>query len=77
MSIDDDILIRARNDLFVATQASGLADKRALPVTRRGTSLTPLSEKLIDDIWYLTDCIFSKQDIKRMMYKSGKEVLSI
>ena len=71
-NIDDDTLIRARNDLFVAAQVSGFADKRALPVTRKGTSLTPLSEKLTEDIWYLTDCIFSKRDIKQVMYKSGK-----
>ena len=71
-NIDDDTLIRARNDLFAAAEVSGFADKRALPVTRKGTSLTPLSEKLTEDIWYLMDCIFSKRDIKRVMYKSGK-----
>ena len=61
-----------RNDLFLAAQESGLADKRVHPVSRKGTSLNPLSEKLIEDIWYLADCISSKCKVKRVMYKSSK-----
>ena len=74
MNIDDDTLIRARNDLLIllTTQVSGLVDKRALPVTRRERNLHPLLKKLIEDIWYLADCISSKRNVKRLMYKSGK-----
>ena len=59
-------------DLFTATQVAGLSDKRAQLITRRGTSLHPLSEKLIEDMWYFADCISSKKKVRRVMYKSGK-----
>ena len=59
-------------DLFTATQVVGLSDKRAQLITRRGTSLHPLSEKLIEDMWYFADCISSKKIVRRVMYKSGK-----
>ena len=63
---------KIHEDLFKATQVAGLSDKRAQSVTRKGTSLHPLSEKLIEDIWYLADCISSNRKVKRVMYKSGK-----
>ena len=72
LNLDDTSLNRVRNNLFFAAQVSGLADERALPVSRKGTSLHPLSEKLIEDIWYLADCISSGRNVKRVMYKSGK-----
>ena len=72
LNLDDTSLNRVRNNLFFAAQVSGLADERALPVSRKGTSLHPLSEKLIKDIWYLADCISSEHNVKCVMYKSGK-----
>ena len=71
-NVDDKTLNMIRDDLFVATQVSGLSDKRACLITRRATSLHPLGKKLIDDIWYLADCIYSRRNVKRVMYKSGK-----
>ena len=56
-------------DLFIATQVAGLSDKRAQLITQRGTSLHPLSDKLIED---LPDCISSKKNVRRVMYKSRK-----
>ena len=48
--LDDKTLNKVIDDLFTATQVSGLSDKRAPPIARRCTSLHPLSEKLIKDI---------------------------
>ena len=71
-NLKDELLREIRDNFFTATQIAGLSDKRAEPISRKGSILHPLSEKLLEDIWSLADCLSSHKKVKRVMYKSGK-----
>ena len=58
-----------RDATFKAAQSVNLADRRACIVSRRGTSLNPLSRKLAEDIWTLANCLASNIPVKRTMYR--------
>ena len=66
------VLSSIRSSIFGAAQTMGLADKRASIVSRRGTSLNPLQQKLAEDVWSLANCVSSNKLVKRIMYKNGK-----
>lgn len=42
-NLRDESLRKIRDDIFTAIQVAGLADKRAEPISRRGSALHPLS----------------------------------
>ena len=59
--------------MFKAAQSANLADRRSCIVSRRGTSLNPLSRKLAEDIWTLANCLASNLPVKWIMYRNGKQ----
>ena len=65
-------LSTVRSSIFSVAQSLGLADKRAVIVSRRGTSLNPLQRKLADDVWELAQCVSSSTQVKRVLLKNGK-----
>ena len=71
-SLSDRILAKVRQYLFELAQYSNLVSKGADLVSRRSTSLKPISEKHIEDIWELADNVASNNHVKRTLLKSGK-----
>ena len=71
-NISTEDLSSARMSIFSTAQSMGLADKRADIVSRRGTSLNPLKEKLAGDVWDLAQSVSSKTRVKRVLFKNGK-----
>lgn len=65
-------LSSARISIFSTAQSMGQADKRAVIVSRCGTSLNPLKEKLAGDVWDLAQSVTSKTRVKRVMFKNGE-----
>ena len=56
-NLSNGVLSDIRANLFSATQDVGLAESRSDIVSRRGTSLKPLSLKLSEDIWELAQSV--------------------
>ena len=59
--------------IFSTAQSMGLAYKRADIVSRRGTSLNPLKEKLAGDVWDLAQSVSSKTRVKSVVQKWKKK----
>ena len=68
------VLSSIRSSIFSTAQATDLADKRASIVSRRGTSLNPLQQKLAEDVWDLANCVLSNKSVKVSCTRMGKEV---
>lgn len=76
-NVPTDTLLQIRSHIFAATKVAGLVDSRSDIVSRRGMSLTLLSDKLTDDIWSLDNCLNNKRPVKRTMLRMVNEVLTI